>query len=199
MPWYVVIGISYPISNNKENKMEKLIVLYKKWATYLHSCNARNIVSEELTRDADKYVWASGWNPSSSQWFCKDATILDKTRWDTPAPLFNVGYEIVCSRHTFTVFAQHWKGERGSMLSSELKFTNIMTKCPNSFVQDCSFDWKWGLYRKQVSLWKYSRMFDRHAIVTWYHGGQYIPTKNRKSNQISCFSLIKLVRREKCC
>ena len=65
-------------------------------------------------------------------------TILDKTRWDIPAPLFNVGYMIFCSRHTFTVFAQHWKGERGLMLSSELQFTNIMTKCPNSFVQDCS-------------------------------------------------------------
>ena len=23
------------------------------------------------------------------------------------------------------------------MLSSEMRFTNIMTKCPNSFVQDC--------------------------------------------------------------
>ena len=40
-------------------------------------------------------------------------TILDKTRWDTPAPLFNVGYMIFCSRHTFTVFAQHWKGGAG--------------------------------------------------------------------------------------
>ena len=40
-------------------------------------------------------------------------TILDKTRWDTPAPLFNVGYMIFCSRHTFTVFAQHWKRGAG--------------------------------------------------------------------------------------
>ena len=33
---------------------------------------------------------------------------------------------------------KHWKGERGLVLSSELQFTNIMTKCFNSFVQDCS-------------------------------------------------------------
>ena len=54
-----------------------------------------------------------------------------------PLPFFNVGYRIFCLRHTFTVFAQHWKGEQCLMLSSELKFTNIMTDCPNSFVQDC--------------------------------------------------------------
>ena len=63
-----------------------------------------------------------------------------KPRWDTPAPPFQCWLHAGFSVHGIhSLFLRNiGKGERGLMLSSELKFTNIMTKCPNSFVQDCS-------------------------------------------------------------